>query len=80
MSAGRVEQARRALMLSDPQLYRYIEAHVAARELDRAGGDASGAETGHGAANRIWQAAARWEGVKRDVVANDDGITGARPA
>lgn len=57
---GGIEQARRDLMRTDRELYDYIEARVAARELDRAGGDASGAIDNYGAANRIWASSARW--------------------
>lgn len=58
---GGIEQARRDFMRSDPELYAYIEARVAARELKRAGGDASGAQDGYGAANRVWAESGRWE-------------------
>jgi hypothetical protein len=58
---GGIEQARRDLMRDDRELYDYIEARVAARELKRAGDDASGAVDGYGAANRVWALAARWE-------------------
>lgn len=49
------------MVRDDPELYHYIEARVAARELDRAGGDASGAVDNYGAANRIWALSAQWE-------------------
>ena len=56
-----VEQRRRDLMRSDPDLYWYISARVAARELKRAGDTVSGARDGHGAANRLWALSARWD-------------------
>lgn len=58
---GGIEQARRNFMHDDPELYQYIEARVAARELDRAAGDASGALNNYGAANRIYSLSAGWE-------------------
>lgn len=76
---GGIEQARRNLMMSDPALYQYIEALVAARELNRAGGDASGAIDNYGAANRVWELSARWvkkrdEIRKRDANDNQDRL------
>lgn len=65
---GGIEQARRDLMRDDRELYAYIEARVIARELKRAGGDASGALDGHGAANRIWANAGRWEAKWRAML------------
>lgn len=62
-----VEVRRRKLMTHDRELYEYITALVAARELDRAGGDASGALDGHGAANRVWSLSAMWAG-RRDAL------------
>jgi hypothetical protein len=59
-----VEQRRRDLKRSDPDLYAYIEALAAARELDRAGGLASGARDNYGAANRVWAEAGRWAAVR----------------
>lgn len=58
---GGLEQARRNLMRDDPQLYAYLEARVAARELKRAGDDASGSIDGYGAANRVYNLAGQWE-------------------
>jgi hypothetical protein len=55
-----IEQDRRNFMEAEPALYAYIEALVAARELERAGGDASGATSGEGAANRVWALAGKW--------------------
>lgn len=65
---GGIEQARRNFMRDNSELYAYIEARVVARELDRAGDTASGAEDGHGAANRIWQMAAPWERKWREML------------
>lgn len=67
-----IEQRRRDLKRSDPDLYAYIEALAAARELDRAGGDASGARDKYGAANRVWREAARWAAV-RDRLRGEGG-------
>lgn len=58
---GGIEQARRNFMRDDPELYAYIEARVAARELDRAAGDASGALDNYGASSRVYVLSARWE-------------------
>lgn len=58
---GGIEQARRNFMRDDPELYAYIEARIAARELKRAGDDASGASDNYGAANRVYANSARWE-------------------
>ena len=58
---GGIEQARRNLMHDDPELYAYIEARIAAREVKRAGDSASGALDGYGAANRVWALAGTWE-------------------
>jgi hypothetical protein len=66
---GGIEQARRNLMRDDAALYAYIEAHVAARELERAGDDCSGARDGHAAANRVWSLAGRWAARKREILA-----------
>jgi hypothetical protein len=66
---GGIEQARRNLMRDDPELYGYIEARVAARELNRAGGDAGGAADNYGAANRVWALSGRWEKKWRDMAA-----------
>lgn len=55
-------------MRDDPELYAYIEARVAARELDRAGGDASGAINEYGAANRVWSRSAVWEAKWRGML------------
>lgn len=63
-----VEIRRRKLMSSDCELYDYIEAHVAARELDRVGGDASGAVDGHAPANRVWGASGRWSARKQRII------------
>lgn len=63
-----VEIRRRKLMSSDRELYDYIEALVAARELDRVAGDASGALDGHGAANRVWRESGRWSQRKQNIV------------
>lgn len=63
-----VEIRRRQLMTHDRELYAYIEARVAARELDRAGGDASGATDNYGAANRVWALAGTWEQKWRQMV------------
>lgn len=57
---GGIEQARKNLMREDPELYAYIEACVAMRELDKAGDMVSGALDGHGAANLVWQFASQW--------------------
>lgn len=65
---GGIEQARRNLMRDDPELYRYIEARVAARELKRAAGDASGAVDQYGASNRIYRLSAWWEQRWRDML------------
>lgn len=65
---GGIEQARRNLMRDDPELYAYIEARIAARELKRAGGDASGAADNYGAGNRVWALSARWEQKWRDAL------------
>lgn len=59
-----LEQRRRDLKRSDPELYAYIEALAAARELKRAGDAVSGALDGHGAANRLWAEAGRWAAVR----------------
>lgn len=52
-----VEGRRRALMNDDPVLYAYIKAVEGAKLLDRAGNYASGADSSHGAANRLWSLA-----------------------
>lgn len=69
---GGIEQARRDLMRTDRELYDYIEARVAARELNRAGGDASGATDNYGAANRVWSLSARWEGKWRKAIQDEE--------
>lgn len=56
-----IESRRRDFKADEPGLYAYIEARVAARELERAAGDASGATDGYGAANRVYSLAGRWE-------------------
>lgn len=66
---GGIEQARRNFMRDDPELYAYIEARVAARELNRAGGDASNAADNYGAANNVWAVSARWEAKWRAMLA-----------
>lgn len=65
---GGIEQARRNFMRDDPDLYAYIEARVAARELKRAGGDASGALDNYGAANRVWASSGQWEAKWRAML------------
>lgn len=66
-----LEIARRKLMAHDRALYDYIEARVAARELKRAGGDASGALDQYGAANRVWHQAGWWEQKWRAMITLD---------
>lgn len=66
---GGIEQARRNFMREDPELYAYIQARVVARALDSAGDSASGAETGHGAANRVWSLAATWRAKWQTMIA-----------
>lgn len=75
-----VEQRRRDLMRSDPLLYDYISARIAARELKRAGDTVSGARDGHGAANRLWAYSGDWaDRVDRLRAAPDpeNGATGS---
>lgn len=62
---GGIEQARRNFMREDPELYAYIQARVVARALD----SASGAETGHGAANRVWSLGATWRAKWQTMIA-----------
>lgn len=71
-STPSIEQRRRDLKRSDPNLYAYIEALVAARELKRAGGDASGALDNYGAANRVWHLSGQWA-AKRDRLVGGQG-------
>jgi hypothetical protein len=63
-----IESRRRSFMHNEPDLYAYIEARVAARELDRAGGDASGAVDNYGAGNRVWRLSAQWEAKWRAML------------
>lgn len=65
---GGIEQARRNFMRDDPELYAYIEARIAARELNRAGGDAGGATDQYGAANRVWNLSGWWEAKWRGML------------
>jgi hypothetical protein len=62
-----IETRRRDFKADEPELYAYIEALIAARELERAGGDASGAQDGYGAANRVWHLAGTWR-ARRDAL------------
>lgn len=62
-----VEIRRRQLMTHDRELYDYIEALVAARELERVGGDAGGASDSYGAANRVWGEAGRWRQRREQI-------------
>jgi hypothetical protein len=52
-----LERQRRELKATDPGLYSYIACVEQTRAYDQAGDLASGASTGEGAANRLWQRA-----------------------
>lgn len=59
MSYMALEQERRDLKRERPELYEYVTHFECAKALDSAGDSASGATSGHGAANRVWQTAGR---------------------
>lgn len=76
---GGIEQARRNMMRDDRELYEYIEARIAARELDRAGDDCGGALNEYGAANRVWSLSARWENKWRSMLAAEAEVAAQPP-
>ena len=61
MTVGPLEQARRDLKGTDPDLYAYIAAVECAKAFDSAGDTVSGANDGPTAANRLWQIQANWQ-------------------
>lgn len=67
-----IEQDRRDFMRDNPDLYRYIEARVAAREIKSAGDIVSGAIDGHSAANRVWSISSRWQKVWKQMLEEEE--------
>lgn len=63
-----LEQSRRNFMADHPELYRYITMRETAKAFDLAGDEASGATSGHEAANRIWRLEARAKTTYKEMI------------